>query len=77
MYIRKFEVKTGKNKGYYLVTDDKKDKTYKKISEVWGILVYDYNYGLYKYHNVKPNQLLWTHSIWAYGVIKDTYNHYK
>ncbi len=78
MYIKKFEVKTGKNEGYYIVTDNKKDRTYSALAKKWGILQYDCNYDFYRYHNVKASQYIWTHARWASkNFYKSTYKNYK
>jgi len=67
MKIQKyFEVKTGKNKGFYIVTKAPKlesKRTYKALARIWGMLVADYNYGFYSYHGVNTaNEVIWTHT---------------
>lgn len=78
--IKHFEVKTGKNKGFYIVTkgdtSNAKDKTeYDILADIWGILPYEYNSTFYVYHKVSPQDLVWTHSgyvahIWAERLYK-------
>lgn len=70
MNIQKhFEVKTGKNKGYYIVSKIPRLEnkwTFKALAKLWGMLVYDYNSGFYKYHHINPyTEVVWTHS--SYG----------
>jgi hypothetical protein len=77
MYIRKFEVKTGKNRGLYIVTDTQKDKLYKELADKWGILQSENYNGFYNYHGVNQYDcLIWTHSTWAYSVMREEYNRY-
>lgn len=60
--IKKWEVKTGKNKGLYIaVTPKQAEKFYPQ----WGGLIYDYNAGIYKYHGVKHTDIILTCSVWA------------
>jgi hypothetical protein len=70
MLINKFEVKTGKNAGYYLVVDTWKNCN--KYFPKWGGLVEEYNYNFYKYHNALGKFIL-THSKWAKHVMKSEY----
>jgi hypothetical protein len=65
-----FEVKTGKNKGFYIVTSSKHlmpdPKVFDVLAEVWGILPYEYNSGFYRYHRINPFvEIVWTHSRFA------------
>jgi hypothetical protein len=75
-----FEVRTGKNRGFYIVTKAKHlmndDEEYKYLANVWGMLVYEYNSGFYKYHHINPNtEVAWTHSHFAGHEF--TRKHYK
>jgi UDP-galactopyranose mutase len=69
MNIQKhFEVKTGKNKGFYIVTKRKHldPDTYNEIAKTYGIIVYEYNPSFYQYHRVNPyTELIWTHTRFA------------
>ena len=70
MQIQKhFEVKTGKNKGFYIVTKAKHledEATYKEMANIYGILPYEYNSDFYRYHHINPNiEIVWTHTRFA------------
>jgi hypothetical protein len=69
-----FEVKTGKNAGYYITIDKDDKKSYDILAKTWGILPYEYNSGLYIYHHVSPTQeLLWTHTRFTGGYTNYNY----
>lgn len=64
-----FEVKTGKNKGFYIVTKIPQllsTNIYMALGEKWGMLQYEYNSGFYNYHHINPfTEVVWTHSHFA------------
>jgi len=65
-----FEVKTGKNKGFYIVTKRKhlmRDLSdYETLAEIYGIMPYEYNSGFYRYHRINPfTEIVWTHARFA------------
>ena len=62
---RKFEVKTGKNKGTYIICKNESEARRLLVKNGWGILVRDYNYNFYKQHGVKLNEIIITHSCYA------------
>lgn len=67
--IKKWEVKTGKNSGYYAATTKKYAQSF---FPEWGILqrenVTGYNIG--KRHGVPDHLLILTHSRWARNVMR-------
>lgn len=65
MIQKHFEVKTGKNKGFYIVINADDQKSYNILAKTYGILNIDYNFDFYKYHGVNNLQLIWTHSHFA------------
>lgn len=65
--IKTFEVKTGKNKGFYIVTTyNKESEEYKRLAQTYGIVNPEYNQDFYRYHKVLiGGQLIWTHTRFA------------
>lgn len=64
MYTAKFEVKTGENAGFYIVTMKKDQKAYDIMAKSWGIIVAENgNQGFYNYHGVNQYDCyIWTHT---------------
>lgn len=57
------QVKTGKNKGYYVVLSKSEKFPDSLQSPSWGILPYEYNYTFYKRHSIDPVfQVVLTHT---------------
>lgn len=65
-YQKAFEVKTGKNKGFYIVTKSKNlmdTEAFKLMANCWGMMPYEYNSGFYQYHSINAtSEVVWTHS---------------
>jgi hypothetical protein len=66
--IKKFEVKTGRHAGYYLVVEN--EKKAKKFFPVWGMLPRETFYNFHIRHNIKLGQIVLGHSVWAKGIMK-------
>ena len=67
MKIKYFEVKTGRNKGFYLgIEGATKQEQIKLLAENninLGIIDNFYNFGFYRRHGINENNgLIWTHS---------------
>lgn len=60
--LKKWEVKTGKNRGLYIAVTPEQSKAF---FPEWGILVYEYNSGIYNFHGVKHTDFVLTCSTWA------------
>jgi len=67
---RKFEVKTGKNRGTYIICTDEKEARKLLKRNGWGILVRDYNYDFYKRHQAQGEEVIITHSCYAPSLAK-------
>ncbi len=65
--FKKWEVKSGENRGIYVaVTPEQAQNFYPE----WGGLIYENNYGLYKYHGIKQPNIILTTSTWARYVMR-------
>lgn len=62
--LSKFEVKSGKNKGCYIVLANREDAIKILQPMGWGILVEEYNYNFYKQHGALGKVII-THSSYA------------
>lgn len=60
-----FEVKTGKNKGFYIVIDKQDKKAFDVLQSVYGRLVREYNQGFFTRHKILESEQVWTHSHFA------------
>ena len=77
-----FEVKSGANKGFYIVTnkgysDDLGDQVREPFAgPTWGRIVYENHPGFYKYHHINPHtEVVWTNTRFAgYAVYQDLYD---
>lgn len=72
--MKKFEVKTGKNKGLYIVVENRAKA--EKFFPKWGMLIEEYNYNFYKYHNALGKIIL-TCSVWARGIMRKDWERAK
>jgi hypothetical protein len=62
---RFFEVKTGKNKGFYVVVKKGNKEAFSNVFKSWGYLDPIEHYNFYKKHGVKPGLVIYTHSGFA------------
>lgn len=71
--FKKWEVKTGKNQGYYVAATRKQAE---KFFPEWGILSAENasGYNLHIRHRIPLDCVILTHSIWARSVMKKEYD---
>ncbi len=76
MIVKAFEVKTGKNKGFYIAIHQTDKVAYKKLAKIWGIINPEYNYDFYRYHGLSTRtHFIWTHSCWPGQTLREEMYH--